>query len=459
MKKPEHNIKENWSQAYKWQYQAYPFFTSVYVLASTIKPTSKYNVYWGDFLNNFDNGNLIAFKQSGKISKVGRGIIKEALIGNDDYLTELSKLHQELKLAIKKCEKARKSKNIALERWWTDTQVALSRVANLLFSFDYPFDKFLLELSIKQPQDFQFITSKITNNQHSFMSEAGFYLLELDKKHKDFEVVLDKFKQNFSWLQNTYRGPYIITEKWLRNYLQELKSAKHNQSSKLIKIKPSKDYSHLIKLAKQSATFRDDKKKLLLLAVDLLDTWLKAVCLESKLKYKDLRWLTIDEVKELILDNRREYLTRAKKYEKNHRRLGLMFTPGYNDVGDKLWQQIAKLNQTEEKNILSGIPASPGIYQGKIKVILDARREAKNFRKGDILLTSMTRPEFLPLMSRAGAFITEEGGISCHAAIVARELKKPCIIGIKNATAFLKSGDVVRIDATTGLVEIIKKRG
>ncbi|MFA6445786.1 MAG: PEP-utilizing enzyme [Candidatus Paceibacterota bacterium] len=68
----------------------------------------------------------------------------------------------------------------------------------------------------------------------------------------------------------------------------------------------------------------------------------------------------------------------------------------------------------------------------------------------------MTRPDFLSLMNKASAFITDEGGITCHAAIVARELNKPCIIGTKIATKVLKDGDMVEVDAERGVVRIIK---
>jgi hypothetical protein len=69
----------------------------------------------------------------------------------------------------------------------------------------------------------------------------------------------------------------------------------------------------------------------------------------------------------------------------------------------------------------------------------------------------MTRPEFVPLMKKAGAIITNEGGITCHAAIIARELKKPCIIGTKIATQVLKDGDFVEVDADAGVVRILEQ--
>ena len=68
----------------------------------------------------------------------------------------------------------------------------------------------------------------------------------------------------------------------------------------------------------------------------------------------------------------------------------------------------------------------------------------------------MTRPEYLPAMKKAAAFITDEGGITCHAAIIAREMKKPCIIGTKIATQVLKDGDMVEVKANHGLVIILK---
>ena len=69
----------------------------------------------------------------------------------------------------------------------------------------------------------------------------------------------------------------------------------------------------------------------------------------------------------------------------------------------------------------------------------------------------MTTPDYLPNMKKALAFVTDEGGITCHAAIVAREMRKPCIIGTKVATRVLKSGDLVEVDAEKGIVTILEK--
>ena len=104
---------------------------------------------------------------------------------------------------------------------------------------------------------------------------------------------------------------------------------------------------------------------------------------------------------------------------------------------------------------LKGIAASRGRVRGLIKTCLYST-EIKKVKKGDILVASMTTPDFVPAMKRAVAIITDEGGITCHAAIVAREMNKPCIIGTKIATKVLKDGDLVEVDANKGIIKILK---
>ncbi len=103
------------------------------------------------------------------------------------------------------------------------------------------------------------------------------------------------------------------------------------------------------------------------------------------------------------------------------------------------------------KNEIQGQVAMTGRVRGKIRVLLK-KSQIPELKKGEILVTAMTTPDYLPAMEKAAAFITDEGGITCHAAIVARELKKPCIIGTKVATQVFKNGDTVEVDANKGIV-------
>lgn len=106
--------------------------------------------------------------------------------------------------------------------------------------------------------------------------------------------------------------------------------------------------------------------------------------------------------------------------------------------------------ESKEKPILEGIAIGNKIGQGKVRIIPDIS-QAKKFKKGEVLVTEMTDPDWLPLMRIASAIITEEGGKTAHAAIVSRELGLPCIVGASGATSTLKNGQEVTLDCTGGL--------
>ncbi len=124
---------------------------------------------------------------------------------------------------------------------------------------------------------------------------------------------------------------------------------------------------------------------------------------------------------------------------------------------EKLMKIISHSGVETESNIIRGNVASKGkdrkIITGKVHIINDPAKE--QFNDGEILVTSMTRPEFVPIMQSAAAIITDEGGVACHAAIVSRELGIPCIIGTKIATKVLKDGDMVEVDAEKGTIRIL----
>lgn len=104
---------------------------------------------------------------------------------------------------------------------------------------------------------------------------------------------------------------------------------------------------------------------------------------------------------------------------------------------------------------LKGRTVFPGRVKGKARVIIK-KDELNEIKKGEIIVTPMTELDYIPFLKKVRAIITDEGGITCHAAIVAREMKKPCIIGTKIATQVLKDGDRVEVDAKRGVVKILK---
>ena len=103
------------------------------------------------------------------------------------------------------------------------------------------------------------------------------------------------------------------------------------------------------------------------------------------------------------------------------------------------------------KIILRGLGAAPGIGKGTVKV-LSGPKEMSKVLKGDVLVTDMTTPDFVPAMKRASAIVTNSGGMTCHAAIVSREMGIPCIVGTKNGTTVLHDNQMITVDASRGIV-------
>lgn len=117
---------------------------------------------------------------------------------------------------------------------------------------------------------------------------------------------------------------------------------------------------------------------------------------------------------------------------------------------------IHRVDVPKDATAVQGQTAMGGIARGKVRIIL--KKELLHLvEDGEILVTAMTTPDFLPAMQKAAAFVTDEGGITCHAAIVAREMGKPCVIGTKFATEVLRDGDEVEVDADVGAVRLIAR--
>lgn len=119
----------------------------------------------------------------------------------------------------------------------------------------------------------------------------------------------------------------------------------------------------------------------------------------------------------------------------------------------------------KKKILLKGISASRGRVKGTVRIVLGDASSSEDFdilakdllrvKKGDVLVTEMTRPPFVMAMRRAVAIVTDRGGILCHAAMVSREFGIPCIVATEEATRVLKDGQKVFVDATKGIVYAI----
>ncbi|HSP77975.1 MAG TPA: PEP/pyruvate-binding domain-containing protein, partial [Myxococcaceae bacterium] len=107
--------------------------------------------------------------------------------------------------------------------------------------------------------------------------------------------------------------------------------------------------------------------------------------------------------------------------------------------------------EVHEKPLVTGLGASPGVVSGRVRV-LRRPEEGRRLQRGEILVTTMTSPDWVPTLRRTAAIITDSGGMTSHAAIVSRELRIPCVVGTRNATKVLRDGEEVTVNGATGEV-------
>lgn len=154
---------------------------------------------------------------------------------------------------------------------------------------------------------------------------------------------------------------------------------------------------------------------------------------------KEIESGTIPNTKVLQARTKHCFYTNDRVYIMNPRQLERKFSFRF------------KQETTSDTGIIRGQTGYPGTVTGKVRIIYSISQLA-SFKKGEILVAATTEPSFLPAMKEAAAFVTDEGGIVSHAAIVAREMKKPCVLGTKIATRILQDGEMVEVDATNGII-------
>jgi len=112
---------------------------------------------------------------------------------------------------------------------------------------------------------------------------------------------------------------------------------------------------------------------------------------------------------------------------------------------------IAAADHAPAEMLVRGLGAAPGSASGSVRLLEDPH-DTTTFNDGEVLVAHMTTPDWVPLMRKAAAIVTDSGGMTCHAAIVSRELGIPCVVGTGDATKTLRNGEVVTVDATHGTV-------
>ncbi|MCD6085589.1 hypothetical protein J7J41_01170 [bacterium] len=296
------------------------------------------------------------------------------------------------------------------------------------------------------------------------------------EKHPQINQLIEKHTQNWQWVPYNY-GAYLFDKSHFLKEISELiKKGNAQKELKEIQIK----YQTLVKKQKEiikkfgidnyhqklfeamqfNSFIIDYKKKIFTISHFYINfSLMKEIASRLGIEQKLAHCLLKEEVKDALLIDR---MPTVKTLKERYKRSVILVSNGKIKltIGKEAEEFLKKFNLEEEfkKEIkeFKGEVASQGITKGTAKIILSPKDFGK-MKKGDILVAHMTTPEFMPVIKKTKAIITDEGGITCHAAIVSRELGIPCIIGTKIATKVLKDGDLVEVDAQNGMVRIFKK--
>lgn len=158
---------------------------------------------------------------------------------------------------------------------------------------------------------------------------------------------------------------------------------------------------------------------------------------------------TILALEKGVLPSATELEKRNKDYGYRYDESGITLVTGKEQTALLSEEELGHEEKNESAEV-AGTAAFAGEIAGVARVVI-TKQDILDFKHGEVLVTTMTTPEFVPAMKKAAAIVTNEGGVLCHAAIVARELKVPCIIGTRVATKIFKTGDVVKVDGEKGV--------
>ncbi len=285
---------------------------------------------------------------------------------------------------------------------------------------------------------------------------------------------LVKHYKKWLWMPYTYIGPaydldyYLMA--WSGLIREKVDAKKHinklQNMGKVAKSKKEELYKQLSMSPKEIELFaiaseiiylKSYRKSAMFYACFVLEKIHKEIGKRLNISLKQVRFIATWEMEEAINKNyfSEHELNERIKFSLLHQK-GLKGTI-YTGVKAKAFLKKQKFEKEKiiKTNNLNGTPACPGKTKGVVKII-NCPEDMVKMEKDDVMVALTTYPALLPAMKKASAIITDDGGITCHAAIVARELKTPCIVGTKIATKVLKDGDKVEVDADNGIVKILK---
>ena len=305
----------------------------------------------------------------------------------------------------------------------------------------------------------------ITTSHHSFLDE------EFEDRKKLIEVkkekgtipqdLLAQHANKYFYIKNNYaQGDYLTAsdfEKMINediSRVENIKSEEEKVDKEMLTSKYGLTPWHktLIYIMDEFFGIQDTRKKYVLISNYYIFEFLREAVKRTNYTLEELQYSVYPEFRNVLANkiDHKVFQDRKNGCVCINTKDGFEIITGQEFIDTLAYFQKPQEEITEFK----GLIAAKGKVTGRVKIILKAH-DMINMDEGDILVSSMTRPEMLPAMKQAKAIITDEGGITCHAAIVSREMGIPCIIGTKVATKVLHDGDIVEVDANLGIVRII----
>jgi len=330
--------------------------------------------------------------------------------------------------------------------------------------------KFKIKDKNKLGELFQILSSS-SRITVAFKEEVDLLKLKIKKLNNQLtDNDIKKHLKKYAFISFGYNGPAWQVKdikqrlNSLPNKVGNLLKEKLELNGELIKrqkqieksLKFNKKELRLIHSLRDLGFWKFERKFLNQKAHVLMEDFINEICKRNQLTKKQAYMIAPNEMKEVLLNNKVDTNLLNERLKES-----VVVFKGINYQvlsGEKAIKIIKEINDSlkVDSNIkeLKGNTAFAGYAQGRVKRI-DEALEMKKMNLGDILVSTSTNPQIVPAMQKAGAIITDSGGITCHAAIISRELKVPCVIGTKIATKVLKDGDLVEVDANKGVVKKI----
>lgn len=325
-----------------------------------------------------------------------------------------------------------------------------------------PLDPNQTFVKLTTPEDKKTYSVKFENELKSIkqtVEAQGINSIEEACSDNHISKAVRDITQRYGWLGFGFDGP-PWNESHVLNMILNKDSDTHESSNlqgdrgKLLqKLNIDKRHERIFELARKVIEGTEFRKEAMFNYYYVLDALFEKLSLILGIPKKYFRYVYPEEIMLLdknmaeILEQREMYHLDIQTFSSSDRMLGAEARNFFDSL-------IIKQTNDFDGKKLTGQTSYPGRVHGRVKIV-NEKSDISKVEDGDILVSIATNPELISAMKKAAALVTDRGGITCHAAIVSRELQIPCIVGTKIATQVLKDGDMVEVDADNGIVRII----